>query len=123
MKLFISIVFVMFSMNASAVDQPYGRYNQAYTYNNNMQYGSTNWYSSPLGMGVAQAGVTLIGGLVSAMTRPDPVVIQQQVNSANGGYYNNGGYNSGSYNNGNGGCSMQTVFDANRTPRVVKICP
>lgn len=83
---FLFAVVFSVSMN-EAKAQDYGPYNQAFTMN--QQYGSTNWYSSPLGMGVAQAGVTLIGGLVNALSRPDPVVVQQQqpvyVNG-NGGY-------------------------------------
>jgi hypothetical protein len=43
----------------------------------NQQYGSSNWYSSPLGMGAAHMGVMLMGGIVNAMSRPDNVVVQQ----------------------------------------------
>lgn len=72
------IAFAMLFVSVSAVaTPPPGAYNQQFTYNQNMQYGSTNWYSSPLGQGAAMAGVALVSGLVNAMSRPDPVVVQQ----------------------------------------------
>lgn len=92
----------------------YGPYDQQYTFN--QQYGSTNWYSSPLGMGVAQAGVTLIGGLVNAMSRPDPVQYMQQPNQPT--YVNGGGGNT--YNPQN--CHMESVYNAQHQPMTVKIC-
>jgi hypothetical protein len=51
MKTFLSAVFLIASFSAWGIDQPYGPYNQQYTFNQNQQYGSTNWYSSALGMG------------------------------------------------------------------------
>ena len=93
MKKVIVIVLFVASFSANA----YGPYDQAYTVN--QQYGSTNWYSSPLGMGVAQAGVTLIGGLVNAMNRPEPQQVQQpQVIYVNGNgqqQYQQAGYPQG----------------------------
>ena len=105
---------ILFLVSTGVFADPYGPFNQQYTFN--QQYGSTNWYSSPLGMGVAQAGVTLIGGLVNAMSRPDPVVVPQQsqpiyVNGnasyapqggspAYGGYPNQGYPNQGYANQG-----------------------
>jgi hypothetical protein len=65
----VALSFVIVNVEAA----PPSPYNQ--TFNYNQQYGSTNWYSSPLGMGVAQAGVVLVGGLVNAMSRPDPQVV------------------------------------------------
>ena len=72
MKKIIFIGFVLFSSISSA--DVYGPYNQQYSFN--QQYGSTNWYSSPLGMGVAQAGVLLMGGIVNAMSRPNVEYVQ-----------------------------------------------
>lgn len=72
MKKFIFATLFLVSSIASADN--YSPFNQQFTYN--QQYGSTNWYSSPLGQGVAQAGILLVGGLVNAMSRPDPVVVQ-----------------------------------------------
>lgn len=106
----IAIIFSVFIPDANA--QPYGPYNQSFTMN--QQYGSTNWYSSPLGMGAAQAGVMLMGGIVNMMSRPDPVVVQQQapvyVNGGGGGY--GGGYPI--YNNGYGGNSETYVAPQQR---------
>lgn len=102
MKYFI--FFVMFS--SSVIAQEFNEYNRQFTYN--QQYGSTNWYSSPLGMGVAQAGVTIIGGLVNAMSKPQqPQYIQQQQPQ---------------YVNTNPKCSVQTVFDQMGNQRAVNIC-
>jgi hypothetical protein len=93
----------MFS--SSVIAQEFNEYNRQFTYN--QQYGSTNWYSSPLGMGVAQAGVTIIGGLVNAMSKPQqPQYIQQQPQ----------------YVNTNPRCSVQTVFDQMGNQRAVNIC-
>lgn len=83
MKKFIFASLFLISSVASADN--FNPYNQQFTYN--QQFGSTNWYSSPLGQGVAQAGVLLVGGLVNAMSRPDPVIVQQpqqQVQYVNG---------------------------------------
>lgn len=92
-------------------EQPYGQYNQQYTMN--QQYGSTNWYSSPLGMGVAQAGVALIGGLVNVMSRPEPTqYVQQQQQPI---YVNqNPAYGQQ--------CRMQQVYDQAGNPRTVNVC-
>lgn len=74
MKKFIfGILFVMsFGVNA---EQPYSPYNQQYTVNQN--YGVSNWMTA-FGPGINTAAVTLVGGLVNAMSRPDPVVVQSQ---------------------------------------------
>lgn len=104
MKTLFSFVLLMVSFSASA--DGYGPYNQAFTMN--QQYGSTNWYSSPLGQGVAVAGVTLIGGLVNAMSRPDPVVVpQQQPIYVNGGQQN---------------CQARTIVDQQGQPHYVQEC-
>jgi hypothetical protein len=116
MKLKSIITVALFTTACVTQAQPYGPYNQQYTIN--QQYGSTNWYSSPLGMGAAQAGVTLIGGLVNAMSRPDPVVVQQQAP-----IYVNGGGGYGAGYQGSGRCSIQTVFDQAGNARSVNICP
>lgn len=135
MKKIIAIVFVLFSAQANA----YGPYDQSYTIN--QQYGSSNWYSSPLGMGAAQMGVTLIGGLVNAMNRPEPVVQQQpQVIYVNGngqqgsyqapqgGYHQQGSPQTPYYGYSNqqsqqqGKCGMQTLYDQGGNPRYVNVC-
>lgn len=121
MKLKSIIIVTLFASAFNAEAQPYGPYNQQYTMN--QQYGSTNWYSSPLGMGAAQMGVTLVGGLVNAMSRPDPVVVQQQApiyvnGGGSGGYPQQGGYGY----QGSGRCSIQAVFDQNGNPRSVNVC-
>lgn len=139
MKYVIASIMLVSSFTASA--DGFGPYNQQYTMNSNqnMQYGATNWYSSALGMGVAQAGVTLIGGLVNAMSRPDPVVQQQpQVVYVNG----NGGQGQGQYYSNQAPvpapnyaysapqgiqtpvqrCNQQTVYDQDGNPRYVNIC-
>lgn len=121
MKTFLSAVFLIASFSAWGIDQPYGPYNQQYTFNQNQQYGSTNWYSSALGMGVAQAGVTLIGGLVNAMSRPDPVVYMQPQPAPV--YVNNPGAPvAAAPGAGTGHCNMQTLYDRQGNPRYVKVC-
>ena len=85
--LILAVLLVSGSVMASP---PPSAYNQQFTYNQNMQYGSTNWYSSPLGQGAAMAGVALISGLVNVLSRPDPVVVvpaQQGQNVQQGGQY------------------------------------
>ena len=89
-----------------------GPYDQTYTFN--QQYGSTNWYSSPLGMGVAQAGVTLIGGLVNVLSRPDPVQVPQQQPVQIQGNVPNYGY---------GYCQLKTVYTQTGEPVAVRVCP
>lgn len=124
----MKVKFIVFASlfafaSVSEAQQPYGPYNQQYTMN--QQFGSTNWYSSPLGMGVAQAGVTLIGGLVNAMSRPETPVVQQQAPiyvNGNGGYQSQNGYGY-QQPQGQGRCSIQTVFDQNGNARSVNICP
>jgi hypothetical protein len=134
------------SMNAIAgppinIPSPYNRYNQQFTYNQNQQYGATNWYSSPLGMGVATAGVGLIYGLVNSMSQPSTPQVQQnpqviyvrgngqvQPNSAmpNPVYdpnqptvspqYKESGIQTGV------NCRMTTVYDQQQNPLYVKVC-
>ncbi len=133
--LFISTI-LLFGTNTVSAEQ-YGPYNQKFTMN--QQFGSSNWYSSPLGQGAAMAGVTLIGGLVNALSRPDPVVVQSQpqqpiyVNQGQAPVYNNQGYQSQSYNNQPQyqqqryesaimGCQMRTVYDQSGNPLYVKVC-
>ena len=86
-----------------------GPYDQTYTFN--QQYGSTNWYSSPLGMGVAQAGVTLIGGLVNVLSRPDPIQYTQQQNQPT--------YVTPQQQQN---CHMQSVYNSQYQPITVKVC-
>lgn len=115
MKLQSVIATVLFvSATSVSAEQPYGPYNQQFTMN--QQYGSTNWYSSPLGMGVAQAGVALIGGLVNVMSRPDPSqYVQQQQQPV----YVNGNGNQSPYGQR---CQMQQVYDQSGNPRTVNVC-
>lgn len=123
MKIIFPIVLLFSSLLAVAAEQPYSPYNQQFTYNQNQQYGSTNWYSSALGMGVAQAGVTLIGGLVNAMSRPDPVIYMQPqqapvyVNSQTAPVQaTQANLTQGSR------CAMQTLYDQQGNPKYVKVC-
>ncbi len=123
MKTLLTAVFLIASFSAWGIDQPYDPYNQQYTFNQNQQYGSTNWYSSALGMGVAQAGVTLIGGLVNAMSRPDPVVYMQPQQAPV--YVNNPAAPVAAATApgaGTGHCNMQTLYDRQGNPRYVKVC-
>lgn len=132
-KLIASIVLFVVATNANA----YGPYNQQYTMN--QQFGSTNWYSSPLGMGVAQAGVALVSGIVNKMSQPDPVQVQQappQVIYVNQGQQPQGQYPQQQYPQSNGqhpangysqqsaanNCRGETVYDQAGNPRYVKIC-
>lgn len=115
-KLIFASVILFGVVTTVNAQQPFGPFNQQFTMN--QQYGSTNWYSSPLGMGVAQAGVTLIGGLVNAMSRPDPVPVQtqqQQPVYVNGGGNGGpvGGYGAGYGYMNNGICHMQTIPNPN----------
>lgn len=137
----LAIAVLIFAGSTSA--QAYGPYNQQYTFN--QQYGSTNWYSSPLGMGVAQAGVALVAGVVNKMSQPDPVQVQQQpqVIYVNQGQAQAGGYPQtqgvytpqGQYHPNNGyqppvqqasqygnNCQAQTVYDQAGNPRTAKVC-
>lgn len=81
MKKFIFAFLFLVSSVASADN--FNPYNQQYTVNQN--YGVSNWMTA-FGPGINTAAVTLIGGLVNAMSRPDPVVVQQpqQVQYVNG---------------------------------------
>lgn len=117
-------LLVLFWSWVTQAEQPFGPYNQQFTYNQNQQYGTTNWYSSALGMGVAQAGVTLVGGLVNALSRPDPVIYLQSPASP---VYLNGkpplpGTTNASVAQQQGSCSMQTLYDRQGNPRYVKVC-
>ena len=124
MKNLLTTAFLCASMTEVAIGQPYyGPYNQQYTINQNQQIGSTNWYSSALGMGVAQAGVTLVSGLVNAISRPDPIIYTQPQQTPV--YVNNRSVSgqSGPQNfANNGNCSMQTLYDQQGSPKYVKIC-
>ena len=137
MKKLLFIGAILVSCNANA----YGPYNQQYTMN--QQFGSSNWYSSPLGMGVAQAGVALVSGIVNKMSQPDPVQVQQappQViyvnqNGQPTGQQPQGGYPQQQYPQSAGhpangysqpsaanNCHGETVYDQAGTPRYVKVC-
>lgn len=116
-KYIIAALFISGAVSA----EPYGPYNQQFTYN--QQYGSTNWYSSPLGQGAAMAGVALVSGLVNAMSRPDPVVVVPAQTSygqqAQYGQQTSYGQQAQQYNQN---CRMQTVYDQTGNPRTVNIC-
>lgn len=105
-------IIVSLLVSGSVLADPYTPYNQQFTYNQNMQYGSTNWYSSPLGQGAAMAGVALVSGLVNAMSRPDPVVVVPAQTQ----------YNQQSQYSQPTGCKIQTVYDQSGNQRNVKIC-
>lgn len=134
-KMFFAALTVIASTSANAQD--YGRYNQQYTIN--QQYGSSNWYSSPLGMGAAMIGTTLVGGLVNAMSRPSQPEVQQQpqVIYTNGGYqqprsgyqqpasnypHPNNGYQAPQQYQQASNCHAETVYDQAGNPRNVNIC-
>lgn len=113
-------ILILIAINAIILDyafgeQAYGPYNQ--NYNSNMQYGSTNWYSSPLGAGAAQIGVIFAGGLVDMMNRPSvnyvPVPsspFNAQPSSGSVMYFNNGN------------CQAETLYDMTGAARVVNVC-
>ena len=112
-RIIIAFLFVSGSVLA---DPPPGPYNQTMTYNQNMQYGSTNWYSSPLGQGAAMAGLQIIGGLVNAMSKPDPVIVvpsQSQYQQQQQPYIQQ---------QANNNCRGQTLYDQSGNPRYVKVC-
>jgi hypothetical protein len=114
------LIFGSFTVTA---EQPYGPSNRNYTFNNNQQYGATNWYSSPLGVGLAQAGVTIVGGIVNNMSRPDPVVYtQQQQPPIYVGKVQQNVQAQNSTSMAGQGCSMQVVYDQKGNARQVKIC-
>lgn len=136
-KIFVAAVIMIVSAQAKA----YGPYDQSYTMN--QQYGASNWYSSPLGMGAAMMGTTLMSGIVNAMSRPSQPVVQQQpqvIYQQQGGYYQqNPGYQqpsaNGVYPHPNNGyqapqqyqqqasnCHQEEVFDQAGNPRRVNIC-
>lgn len=120
MKLFSALILSIFVTSVDAQD--FNRYNQQYTMNQN--YGVSNWMTA-FGPGINTAAVTLVGGIVNMMSRPDPVVVQQQApiyvngGGSGGGYPQQGGYGY----QGSGRCSIQTVFDQNGNARSVNICP
>lgn len=116
MNKYIIIITLLFSGSVMA-QQPYGPYNQQFTYNQNQQFGSTNWYSSALGQGVAMGGLAIISGVVNAMTRPDPVIVVQPQQG-----YQQPSYQTTGYQGQNNNCSMQTLYDQQGNPRYVKVC-
>lgn len=101
---------------------PPGPYNQTMTYNQNMQFGSTNWYSSPLGQGAAMAGVAIVSGLVNAMSRPDPVVVVPSSRYASQPSSEAAPYAQNAYPSQPSNCRMQTLYDQSGNPRYVKVC-
>ena len=123
MKTVFATMLMIGSLSTADAEQPFGPYNQQFTYNQNQQMGATNWYSSALGMGVAQAGVTLIGGLVNAMSRPDPVIYMQPQQAP---VYVNTQSAPGASGMANmastGNCGMQTLYDRQGNPKYVKVC-
>ena len=123
MKKFLPSLLLLLCSQAQA-DAGFNPYNRQFTYNQNNQVGSTNWYSSALGTGVAQAGVLLVGGLVNAMSRPDPVVVTQQPATQAVNYP---GQPASPASNGNrtgaGTCSTQMLYDQQGHPVSVRVCP
>ena len=117
-----AVISLVASMAVHA-EQPYGPYNQNRTFNNNPQYGATNWYSSPLGVGLAQAGVTLVGGIVNNMSKPDPVIYTQtQQPPIIVGKTAQDNTQTASVVANPSNCSMQVVYDQKGNARQVKIC-
>lgn len=107
------IVLIVFSAELRA--NPYG-YGGSYTYNYNLnqRYGASNWYSSPLGYGVAEMGVVVVGGIVNGINNrsyiiprqaPAPIVINVE----------------GS-NNGRQICYEDTLYDELGNPVNVNVC-
>lgn len=121
MKKTVATLLLLVSLQTSA-DPGFNPYSQNFNYNQNMQYGSTNWYSSALGTGVAQAGVLLVGGLVNALSRPDPVVVTQQPAPQAVSRTNQPSYPATSYAQA-GACSDQTLYDQQGHPVSVRVCP
>lgn len=120
----VKIISVIFGglVSMSSVADGYGPYNQQQTYNYNT--GCSNWQSC-FGPGINTAAVTLIGGLVNAMSRPDPVQYQQQQQqpiyvNGNSSYNQQPQYNQQQYVQNN--CRMQTLYDQSGNPRNVKVC-
>lgn len=113
----IILAAVLFTSGSVMASPPPGQYNQVYTYNSNQQFGSTNWYSSPLGQGAAMAGVAIVSGLVNAMSRPDPVVV---VPAPQGNQY--AAQQPAQYPGAQSTCRMQTLYDQSGNPRNVKVC-
>ena len=72
MKTLLVSVLLVGSVCANA--DGYNPYNQQQTYNYNT--GCSNWQSC-FGPGINTAAVTLVGGLVNAMSRPEPQVVYQ----------------------------------------------
>ena len=123
MKTVFATILMIGTLSSAAAEQPFGPYNQQFTYNQNQQMGATNWYSSALGMGVAQAGVTLIGGLVNAMSRPDPVIYMQPQQAPVYVNTQSAPSTSGTANMAStGNCGMQTLYDRQGNPKYVKVC-
>ena len=126
-KIIIAALLVSGSVMAAP---PPGPYNQTMTYNQNMQMGSTNWYSSPLGQGAAMAGVAIVSGLVNAMSRPDPVVVvpssryasQQQPSYGAEQPYQQTQQQPYLQQQASNNCKMQTLYDQSGNPRYVKVC-
>lgn len=122
-KFLFAALFVAGSVMAAP---PPGPYNQSMTYNQNMQFGSTNWYSSPLGQGAAMAGVAIVSGLVNAMSRPDPVVVvqgqghAQQSQAQPQAQYQSGGQPY--YYQEPTNCPTRYINDGSGMPRYVRIC-
>jgi hypothetical protein len=116
-----ALFLVCFQVKA---ESPFNPYNRQFTNNQNYQVGSTNWYSSALGPGVAQAGILLVGGLVNAMSRPDPVVVTQQPLTQATNYPNqNPPLSSSGGRNVGAACSNQTLYDQQGNPVSVRVCP
>ena len=125
MKKKVVALLLLVSLEALA-DPGYNPYNQQLSYNQNFQYGSTNWFSSALGTGVAQAGILLVGGLVNAMSRPDPVIVTQQSAApgvAGGRTGPSTSLTSVDNRSGSGNCAYQTLYDQQGHPVSVRVCP
>lgn len=111
------ILFGILISYSTFAQQPYGPYNQQFTYNQNQSFSYGNWYSSSLGQGVAMGGLAIISGVVNAMTRPDPVIVVQPQQG-----YQQPSYQTTGYQGQNNNCSMQTLYDQQGNPRYVKVC-
>ena len=123
MKKLLTVLLPLLVCGPTQAENSFNPYHQQFTYNQNYQVGSTNWYSSALGIGVAQAGVLLVGGLVNAISRPDPVIVTQQPNTQAVNYPSQPAPTANSSGrNGAGTCTNQTLYDQKGNPVSVRVC-
>ena len=117
----VSFIGMLCVVSLTQANPPPGPYNQTYTYNQNMQYGVTNWMTA-FGPGINTAGVAIVSGLVNAMTRPDPVVVVPSSRYASQPSSEPAPYAQNAYPNQPSNCRMQTLYDQSGNPRYVKVC-